>query len=130
MLPFFQQIVSITDGFCLNFWGHAVQNMIKFKMMPQLLYLNTGIFISTKVPQKTNCQFCSCTRNLHHEISTIIQYRTHRIKRTSIKQLNNHHWRKSIKFPVLTTKIVIFLFCLFYVKRLQNQRTCWRQTQN
>jgi len=50
--------------------------------MPQLLYLNTGIFVLTKVPQKTNCQYCSCTRNLHHEISTIIQYRTHRIKRT------------------------------------------------
>jgi len=36
MLPFFQQIVSITDGFCLNFWGHAVQNMIKFKILNTL----------------------------------------------------------------------------------------------
>ena len=35
-LPFFQQIVSITDGFCLNFWGHAVQNMIKFKILNTL----------------------------------------------------------------------------------------------
>ena len=129
MLPFFQQI----DGFCLNFWGHAVQNMIKFKMMPQLLYLNTGIFVSTKVPQKTNCQFCSCMRNLHHEISTIIQYHTHRIKCTG----DALYW--TTKHSPLTEKYQIsgfnhenrnFLFCSFYVKRLQNQLARWRQTQN
>jgi hypothetical protein len=75
-------------------------------MMPQLLYLNTGIFVLTKdkLP-RLQLHEKSISRNIYDQ-----QYRTHRIKRTGIKQLNNHHWRKSIKFPVLTTKIVFFYF--------------------